>query len=322
VSDAYVHSVALMGTVVTIQVVGHNANRQERIEREEGVERAVRWFNTINDDFSRFDSRSEVSRLSATVGTPIPVSSMLFEAVRFALAVAEQSGGAFDPTVGRQMMALGFDQDYRSGMAVGDGRGSRADRGIARVDRTDGDCASYRDVILDAEAGTITLHRPLTLDLGAVAKGLAVDLAALELRPFRNFAVDAGGDIYFSGHNLDGEPWSVGIRHPREENELIHTLRVSDMAVCTSGDYERTSPSGDGSHHIIDPRSTTSPTAVASVTVLAPSAMIADALATAAFVLGPADGIALLEQNGVDGLIVTPSLERFTTSRHHQDDQT
>ena len=84
----------------------------------------------------------------------------------------------------------------------------------------------------------MTLHRPLLLDLGAVAKGLAIDMAARELQPFENFAIDAGGDLYFGGCNAAGEPWSVGIRHPRGDG-LLDTLRVSDAAVCTSGDYER-----------------------------------------------------------------------------------
>jgi len=94
---------------------------------------------------------------------------------------------------------------------------------------------------------------------------------------------------------------------------VIATLRVSDAAVCTSGDYERAAPDGHDGHHILDARSGTSPDAVASATVIAPTAMAADALATAAFVLGPRAGIDLLEREGVDGLIVTPTLDRYET---------
>src|SRR5206468_3879024 len=94
---------------------------------------------------------------------------------------------------------------------------------------------------------------------------------------------------------------------------LIDTLHVSDGAVCTSGDYEQPGRAENGGSHIIDPRSGASAVAAISATVLAPSAMVADALATAAFVLGPADGIQLLERHGVDGLIISPTLERFAT---------
>ena len=229
-------------------------------------------------------------QLTAQVGIAVPVSAILYEAVQFALAVAEESGGAFDPTVGYAMETRGFNQEYRTGQTV-------------RTALEPGGSVSYRDVRLDPDRKTITLLRPLILDLGAVAKGLAIDLAARELRPFENFAIDAGGDLYLGGCNPNGEPWSIGIRHPRRDNELIDSLRVSNRAVCTSGDYERQSPTEDEGHHILDPRTGASAHAVASVTVVAPTAMLADALATAAFVLGPTEGIRLFDRLGVDGLI-------------------
>jgi len=175
------------------------------------------------------------------------------------------------------------------------------------------DRPTFRDVQVDAVDRTITLSRPLTLDLGAVAKGLAIDMAARELDRFHHFAVDAGGDLFVGGRNASGAPWSVGIRHPRSDGQLLARLRVSDHAVCTSGDYERTGAAGAGEHHILDPRTGRSPQAVASVTVVAPTALVADALATAAFVLGPEDGRRFLERHGVDGVIVTSELELVAT---------
>jgi thiamine biosynthesis lipoprotein len=301
VSDVYVHTIAPMGTVVTIQVVGHGEDETRRAERAECVVRAAAWFHSIEKCCSRFDSESELRQLTDRVGSPVPVSPMLYEAIRFALTVAEESAGAFDPTVGQRMEARGFDRNYQTGQVVSSGIASSFLDGV-----------SWRDVLLDAEAQTVTLLKPLVLDLGAVAKGLAVDVAARELAPFENFAVDAGGDLYLGGHNVDGEPWSVGIRHPRE-NSLIETLHVSNTAVCTSGDYERKSATDERVHHIMDARTGESAAALASVTVVAPSAMVADALATAAFALGPADGLRFLERQGVRGLMVTPSLERLET---------
>ena len=311
-SDAYLHSVALMGTVVTIQVVGHGSGDDERREREAGVVRAIAWFHQVEACCTRFDERSEVRQLSAQIGSPVTVSAILFEAVQFARAVAEDSGGAFDPTIGYRMEARGFNREYRSGRLV-------------RTPLAPDDDASYQDIHLDPDQRTITLARPLVLDLGAVAKGLAVDLAARELQEFTNFAIDAGGDLYLGGCNAGGVPWSVGIRHPRDEHELIDSLQVSDAAVCTSGDYERrrSDDSHDTGHHILDPRTGDSANVAASVTVVAPSAMVADALSTAAFVLGPTEGLALLERHAVDGLIITPSLDRFATrgmpASHHHD---
>jgi thiamine biosynthesis lipoprotein len=251
-----------MGTLITIEAPSGDP---------EALDRAFRWFHEVESRCTRFDPESELRQVTAQAGVGVQASAILYEALQFALMAAEESGGAFDPTV---------------------------------VNSADG--VSYKDVVLDPEGRTITLRRPLTLDLGAVAKGLAVDMAARELAELSNFAIDAGGDLYLGGSNEQGAPWRVGIRHPRNEGELIGSLEVSNKAVCTSGDYERPG-------HILDPRTGASPESVASVTVVAPSAMLADALATAAFVLGPEDGLALLESQCVDGLIVTATLQQYRT---------
>jgi thiamine biosynthesis lipoprotein len=296
----YLRTTTLMGTVVTIHVVGPAVDSQEKMNREDAVERAFAWFRQVEECCTRFQEQSEVMNLAAHAGVPVPVSAILFEAVRFAVAVAEETGGAFDPAVGHVMERRGFNHEYRTGRMI-------------QTSLDGNDSVSYRDIRLDPDRKTITLLRPLIIDLGAVAKGMAIDLAACELQPFKNFAIDAGGDLYLGGCNPSGKPWSIGIRHPRQNNELIDSLSVSDRAVCSSGDYERPSPAADGGHHILDPRTGASPQAVASVTVVAPTAMLADALATAAFVLGPAEGVRLFERLGVEGLIVSPALECHAT---------
>ena len=286
-----------MGTLVTIHVVRAEAG-VEAAAVTAAMERAFGWFHRIEACCSRFRADSELMHLTTQIGVPATVSAMLFEAVRFALTVAEETGGAFDPTVGGAMEARGFNREHRTREVF---------RSPVRADADSSYDASYRDVELDPERRTILLRRALTLDLGGVAKGLAVDTAARELERFRDFAIDAGGDLYLGGVNPQGKPWSVGIRHPRREGEMIETVRVSDQAVCTSGDYERPAA------HILDPRNGSAADSVASATVVGPGAMLADALATAAFVLGPEHGIALLERLGVEGLIVTPQLREYRT---------
>jgi FAD:protein FMN transferase len=280
-----------MGTTVTIQVV-------DAAPTDQAIDRAFDWFRRVEACCSRFDPASELMQLAAAVGVPTPVSAMLYEAVQFAVAVAEETDGAFDPTVGHVMASRGFNREYSTGRVV-------------PTAPELGGSASFRDIELDPGRRTVTLRRPLILDLGAVAKGLAVDTAARELQPYQNFAIDAGGDLYLGGHNPAGEPWSVGIRHPRLHDQLIETLRVSDKAVCTSGDYERRG--ADAAGHILDPRTGQPAGEVASATVVAPTAMLADAIATAAFVLGPEEGIELIERLGLDGLILSPAMERRQT---------
>ncbi len=144
-------------------------------------------------------------QLAAQVGVPVPVSAILYEAVQFALG----GGGGERRRIRSDGRLRHGDARLQPGVSHRSKRLPPHSNPAARV--------SYRDVRLDPDRKTITLLRPLILDLGAVAKGLAIDLAARELRPFENFAIDAGGDLYLGGCNPSGEPWSVGIRHPRRE---------------------------------------------------------------------------------------------------------
>lgn len=299
-TDPFVRSIPAMGTIVTLKVVNQGGNGPDPDAAREAIDRAIAWFDAVERTCTRFDRDSELMRLAARPGNAVPVSDILFQALEFAVAVAEDTGGAFDPTVGRRMEASGFDRHYRTGETIS-----------SAVDAETP--VSYRDIQLDRASGIVTLRRPLVPDLGAIAKGLAIDLAAQELAPFEHFAIDAGGDLYLKGLNARGERWSIGLRHPRRERELLDTVRVSNAAVCTSGDYERPSPAGSGGHHILDPRNGRSADVVVSATVIAPTALLADALATAAFVLGPSEGLALLQRHGVNGLIVSPALETVAT---------
>ncbi|MCC7042648.1 MAG: FAD:protein FMN transferase [Acidobacteria bacterium] len=286
---------AVMGTIVTIDVPPHVASG----EHAEYVSRAFDWFRDVERVCTRFDPDSELMRLVEHSGTAVAVSPTLFELIRFALAVAEASDGAFDPTVGLRMERLGFNREYGSGRVMTTGLHADSD-------------VTFRDVRIDDMHRTVALSRPMVLDLGAVAKGMAIDLAARELAPLQHFAIDAGGDLYLAGRNADGAPWSAGIRHP-DSDGLLGVVHVSDRAVCTSGNYERRSVSDPDARHIIDPRTGQSPTDLVSATVVAPSAMLADALATTALVLGPVDGRRLLDEHGVCGVFFTSTFERLVT---------
>ena len=125
-----------MGTVVTIRVVGPALTEHGKSALAEGVARAVDWFQQVEDACSRFDERSELRQLSARIGTPVPVGAILFQAVQFALQVATETEGAFDPTVGHRMETRGFNRHYRTGE-------------IARTTLADGESGTYRDVRLE-----------------------------------------------------------------------------------------------------------------------------------------------------------------------------
>ncbi len=289
-------SAVLMDTLVTVEI----ADPAPPSECERAARRALDWFVHVEECCTRFEPDSELMRLCRRPGEAVQLSEVLYRAIEFAVAMADASRGAFDPAVGQSLERLGFNESYRTGLRIE----SAGDTGDL--------LPTYHDIALNQTARTVTLARPMVIDLGAVAKGLAMDLAGLELRCFQGFAIDAGGDVLVRGTNASLSAWTVGIQHPRDSAALIDVLSLTQGAVCTSGDYERTTADGAG-HHILTPASGKPVGGVASVTVVAGTAILADALSTAAFVLGPAEGVRLIESAGAEGLIVSPALARYET---------
>jgi thiamine biosynthesis lipoprotein len=281
-----------MDTVVTIHVISHQ--NQKKIE--EKMVRAFGVFRYVETVCSRFTPESEVMRLFHQVGKAVEVSPVLFEALKFSLEVAKVTNGAFDPTVGQRLETYGFNQSYLRTEA-----NSLSSKPISPV--------SFRDIELDPNNRAVLLRQPLVIDLGAVVKGLAIDLAAKELGNCHGFYINAGGDIYTHGLNEKNEPWLVGIEHPTDPTKLIGTVLLTDGAVCTSGLSKRRSPIVEGTDHIIHPKTGETPHALLSSTVVAPFAMLADTFSTAAFIKGPRLGLHLLKREGLDGFLVS---EDFT----------
>ncbi|TVY07933.1 FAD:protein FMN transferase [Paenibacillus cremeus] len=281
-----------MDTVVDIQVIPGNSEQ----EAEARIRRAFDAFRKVEDTCSRFSPDSELMAACRQIMTPVPVSPLLFELLCFALQFAEWTGGIFDPAVGKVMEEYGFNRHYLTGQSI---QSPAADH------------TSYRDILLNEQDRTVYLCKPLVIDLGAIAKGFAIDLAAKELEPFDGFIVNAGGDLYAGGHNDRGEPWEIGIQHPTEPERILYKLSLSNEAVCTSGSYERKSATNPEIHHLIHPTSKYSPNTWVSCSVVAPFAMLADAASTASFVYGP-EAQTFIENMELKGVLVTPDLQIVT----------
>jgi thiamine biosynthesis lipoprotein len=153
----------------------------------------------------------------------------------------------------------------------------------------------------------------MRIDTGAFGKGVTVDRAILYLQEkgIQNALVAAGGTISAIGVKPDAKPWQIGIRHPRNESSFLTIIALRDQSVSTSGDYEKFYyKAGKRRTHIIDPRTGIPVSTVQSVTVIAPSGSASDALSTALFVLGPDDGLKIIEEKeGFEALLVTASGE-------------
>ncbi|MFD0698540.1 FAD:protein FMN transferase [Paenibacillus sp. GCM10027628] len=281
-----------MDTVVDIQVV----TRKSKDEAEAAIDRAFEAFRKVEHACSRFSPDSELMEACRQIKTPIQLSPFLFEPLKFALEVAKWTNGSFDPTVGKTMEDHGFHQHYLT---------------RETMQSPSDDSATYHDIVLNEQDQTLYLRKPLVIDLGAVAKGFAIDLAARELAAFEGFIVNAGGDLYAGGVDESGSKWKIGIQHPLHKEQIIQTIEISNEAICTSGSYERRSPVKAGTHHIVDPKTKQSPDDWISCSVIAPFAMMADAFSTASFLLGLDQGRTLIEEVELKGILITSDLQIY-----------
>jgi FAD:protein FMN transferase len=267
-----------MGTLVEITV--RDAGRG-------GAEAAARAVQAALTEVARVDSLFSW-RLPPPAATPPAVQAQeRRELLALGLQVMRLSGGAFDARVGPLVALWGFD-----------GREPRLPPAGALT------LAVSRLASLGMPTGVVELENdPDMLHFGAWAKGYAVDraVAVLGEHGVRAALVDAGGDVRGFGHD-----WRVGVQHPRLPGALLAILQPGDLAVATSGDYEQYfEADGQRFHHLLDPRSGEPARACQSVTVLAENCALADALATAVFVLGPREGLDLIESlPGVECLII------------------
>ncbi|MCL5116702.1 MAG: FAD:protein FMN transferase [Firmicutes bacterium] len=281
-------SFLLMGTVVTIRIVGHSGVHEMR----ESIDRAIAAMRAVEATCSRFDDESALRELCRHPGKHMTVPPILYHALRIAREVAEMTDGVFDPSIGGLLEQQGFNRNYLTGEEV------------ASDIPWDGS-VSFRDITILDDGETVRLEKPMLLDLGAVAKGLAVDLAAKEIFGYEGFAIDAGGDVYVSGVDPSGDVWRVGIEDPVHLDRLLGSVQVQDLAVCTSGSYKRRSPKAPEVHHLLNPETGEPVEGLLSCTVVGPQAVLADVAATAAFLLGPEKALPFIESMGLAGLCVT-----------------
>ena len=274
-----------MGTLVSVTAI-----HVSRDLVEGAVGRAFEEMDRVVDLLNRYDPSSAVSVLNdqgIVRGPPPELSTVLAQA----LFHNRVSLGAFDPTV------LPLVDLFRAG--GGSPHGTSLPR-AALPSREE-----IQELLDLVDAGAIELSgRSIQLGkagmgvtLDGIAKGFVVDRVAEVLlgRGLSDFLINAGGDIRSSGHREDGRAWQVAVQDPGKQGSFPDVVPLTEMAVATSGSYEIYFDPDRRHHHILDSRSGVSPTRSLSVSVVAPTAMAADALATSVFLMEPARGAAFID---------------------------
>ena len=265
-------------------------------------------FERLENLMSVWRPGSDIQRLNQAAGLrPVHTSAEVRDVLKTARQVSEWTGGKFDVTFGALSGLWKFDHDQDNVVPDMD----EVRRRLPLID--------YRAVQIDDAAGTVFLARKgMFAHLGGIGKGYAIDRGAdiLRRRGFRDFMIQAGGDIYVAGLR-DGRPWRLGIQDPRgPANHSFAELDLSDGTFSTSGDYERFfMKDGRRYHHILDPAVGEPARLSRSVTIVANRGVIADGLSTGVFILGPSAGMALVERlPDVEGVIVSAKNEVLISS--------
>ncbi len=275
------HRFDLMGSAAEVTLVGGDTA---------ALSTAVARLDQLDRRWSRFRPDSEVSRLTAAAGRPVPVSPDTVLLVELAQRGWHCTDGRYDPTLLAAVRRAGYTDDFAQLPADGP----------PPPGATGHDPRTCGRITIDADAGSVTLPHGAGFDPGGIGKGLAADLVSADLaaRGIPGGCVNVGGDLRAWGRGPHDDRWRVATAD--------RTLAVTDVGVATSGTGRRTwSMAGRRMHHLIDP-ATLEPadSGVTTVTVIAPAAWQAEVYALAALLAGPRRALPDLRRWGVDGLVV------------------
>lgn len=315
----YKESRIAMDTICTITVVS-SSKRQAKEAVDAGFTEIKRLEGLLNF----FSPDSEITAINRSSGyKPVRVSKETLNIIKKAVRISDYTNGAFDLAIGPLTRLWGF-----SDKTIPDVPKAQKIKNILPL-------VDYRKIKINDSTSEIFLEkRGMELDPGGISKGYAADKAieVIKSSGIKAALVAIGGDIRGFGLKPDGSPWRVGIQNPRpksglkaqgspplaegvgDEEDVFVTFYLKDMAVSTSGDYQRFFiKEGRRYHHIFNPKTGFPAEGVISVSVIAPEGYMADALSTGIFVLGSEKGIKLLESLGISGIIVDMNKRIFYT---------
>jgi thiamine biosynthesis lipoprotein len=289
---------AIMGTRIAVELWSPT-----EAQGEAAIDAVMAEMHRVDALMSHYKPESQLSQINAHAGAgPVRVDRELFDLIARSLDFSRLTDGAFDITYA----SVGYLYDYRHRVRPDE---AEIDSHLPAVD--------WRSLELDPANSTVRFRKPgMRIDLGGFAKGYAVDrsIELLQARGIEHASVSAGGDTRILGDRF-GRPWIVGIRHPDDANRVILRMPLENVALSTSGDYERYfDENGVRYHHIIDPRTGYPASKVRSATIIGPTATQTDGLSKTAFVLGPEKALEILARiPDIDAVFVGPDGKVYYT---------
>ncbi|WP_225870875.1 FAD:protein FMN transferase [Pedobacter cryophilus] len=276
---------------------------------QQKINEAVAEISRIEQLLTTFKPNSQTNQINENAGIiPVKVDLEVFQLIQRATRISEISQGAFDITYGSlDKRFWNFDTHMDSLPNPED-----AKKAVALI--------NYKNVILDASAQTVFLkEKGMRIGFGGIGKGYAADRARKILQDagVKNGIVNASGDLVTWGNQPNGKPWTVGIADPEHQLKAFSYLNISNMAIATSGSYEKYAIiNGKKYSHTIDPHTGFPVGGIKSVSIICPQAELADALATPVMVMGVAVGLNLINQLKNVACIIIDDDHKLYTSKN------
>ncbi len=255
------------------------------------IGRIERLLTTFSDD-------SETSLINRNAGiVPVEVSSETFELIERSVRISRLTQGAFDITYGSIDKRL-----WNFDVGMTELPDKETAKKMVRL-------INYRNIFLDGKRRTVFLkEKGMRIGFGGIGKGYAAEQAKkiMQAMGVKNGIVNASGDLAVWGYQPDGSPWTIGIVDPNMRDRVFSYMKVTDMAIATSGNYEKYATVGGKRYsHTINPRTGLPVTGIKSVTILCPNAEFADAIATPVMIMGARAGLDLIDQlKDVEAIVI------------------
>jgi thiamine biosynthesis lipoprotein len=273
------------------------------------IEEAVQEIRRIEKLLTTFDESSQTNLINRNAGiAPVKVDREVFDIIQRSKRISDLTQGAFDISYGSIDKKLwNFDKNMTALPDV-----STAKRLVRLI--------NYNNIILNEKKSTVFLkEKGMRIGFGGIGKGYAAERAKIVLQKngVKSGIVNAAGDLITWGHQPDGKPWTIGIADPNAAGEPFSYLNITDMAIATSGNYEKFVMIGGKKYsHTIDPKTGLPVTGIKAVTIICPNAEIADAMATPVMIMGIKVGLDMINQVKGIGCIIIDDNDKIYTSKN------